>query len=96
MALDSDSNLGKGHQLVLQSKQPQMKGCRRRLEVFYRVLPQKEAKVLRMRFGIDMNLNTLEEVETFDVTGSAFVKLKQALKKLRHPARSDHLKTFLD
>ncbi|MBV1879004.1 MAG: RNA polymerase sigma factor RpoD [Pseudomonadales bacterium] len=62
-------------------------------------LTAREAKVLRMRFGIDMNTDhTLEEVgKQFDVTRERIRQIEaKALRKLRHPTRSDHLKTFLD
>ena len=62
-------------------------------------LTAREAKVLRMRFGIDMNTDhTLEEVgKQFDVTRERIRKIEaKALRKLRHPSRSDHLKSFLD
>jgi RNA polymerase primary sigma factor len=62
-------------------------------------LTPREAKVLRMRFGIDMNTDhTLEEVgKQFDVTRERIRQIEaKALRKLRHPSRSDQLKTFLD
>ena len=62
-------------------------------------LTAREAKVLRMRFGIDMNTDhTLEEVgKQFDVTRERIRQIEaKALRKLRHPSRSDHLKSFLD
>jgi RNA polymerase primary sigma factor len=62
-------------------------------------LTAREAKVLRMRFGIDMNTDhTLEEVgKQFDVTRERIRQIEaKALRKLRHPTRSDHLKSFLD
>ena len=62
-------------------------------------LTQREAKVLRMRFGIDMNTDhTLEEVgKQFDVTRERIRQIEaKALRKLRHPSRSDHLKSYLD
>ncbi|MDA9300802.1 RNA polymerase sigma factor RpoD, partial [bacterium] len=62
-------------------------------------LTQREAKVLRMRFGIDMNTDhTLEEVgKQFDVTRERIRQIEaKALRKLRHPTRSDHLRSFLD
>jgi len=74
-------------------------------------LTPREAKVLRMRFGIGMNTDhTLEEVgKQFDVTrerirqieAKALRKLRRqieakALRKLRHPSRSEHLKSFLE
>lgn len=62
-------------------------------------LTAREAKVLRMRFGINMNTDhTLEEVgKQFDVTRERIRQIEaKALRKLRHPTRSDHLKTFIE
>ena len=62
-------------------------------------LTAREAKVLRMRFGIDMNTDhTLEEVgKQFDVTRERIRQIEaKALRKLRHPTRSDYLRSFLD
>ncbi len=62
-------------------------------------LTQREAKVLRMRFGIEMNTDhTLEEVgRQFDVTRERIRQIEaKALRKLRHPSRSEHLRSFLD
>ena len=62
-------------------------------------LTAREAKVLRMRFGIGMNTDhTLEEVgKQFDVTRERIRQIEaKALRKLRHPTRSSHLKGFLD
>ncbi|QJC36525.1 RNA polymerase sigma factor RpoD [Enterobacteriaceae endosymbiont of Donacia simplex] len=62
-------------------------------------LTPREAKVLRMRFGIDMNSDhTLEEVgKQFDVTRERIRQIEaKALRKLRHPSRSEILKSFLD
>jgi RNA polymerase primary sigma factor len=62
-------------------------------------LTAREAKVLRMRFGIDMNTDhTLEEVgKQFDVTRERIRQIEaKALRKLRHPSRSDHLRSFID
>ena len=61
--------------------------------------PQREAKVLRMRFGIEMdNDHTLEEVgKQFDVTRERIRQSEaKALRKLRHPSRSEVLRSFLD
>ncbi|MBH9399280.1 RNA polymerase sigma factor RpoD [Pseudomonas aeruginosa] len=61
-------------------------------------LTAREAKVLRMRFGIDMNTDhTLEEVgKQFDVTRERIRQIEaKALRKLRHPSRSEHLRSFL-
>lgn len=62
-------------------------------------LTPREAKVLAMRFGIDMNTDhTLEEVgKQFDVTRERIRQIEaKALRKLRHPSRSEHLRSFLD
>ncbi len=62
-------------------------------------LTPREAKVLRMRFGIDMNTDhTLEEVgKQFDVTRERIRQIEaKALRKLRHPSRSDMLRSFLE
>ncbi len=62
-------------------------------------LTAREAKVLRMRFGIDMNTDhTLEEVgKQFDVTRERIRQIEaKAIRKLRHPSRSEHLRSFLD
>jgi RNA polymerase primary sigma factor len=62
-------------------------------------LTPREAKVLRMRFGIGMNTDhTLEEVgKQFDVTRERIRQIEaKALRKLRHPSRSEHLRSFLE
>lgn len=62
-------------------------------------LTAREARVLRMRFGIDMTTDhTLEEVgKQFDVTRERIRQIEaKALRKLRHPSRSEHLRSFLD
>jgi len=62
-------------------------------------LTPREAKVLRMRFGIDMNTDhTLEEVgKQFDVTRERIRQIEaKALRKLRHPSRSEQLRSFLE
>ncbi|ROT96010.1 RNA polymerase sigma factor RpoD [Marinobacter sp. R17] len=62
-------------------------------------LTARESKVLRMRFGIEMNTDhTLEEVgKQFDVTRERIRQIEaKALRKLRHPSRSDHLRGFID
>ena len=62
-------------------------------------LTPREAKVLRMRFGIEMNTyHTLEEVgKQFDVTRERIRQIEaKALRKLRHPSRSERLRSFLD
>jgi RNA polymerase primary sigma factor len=72
--------------------------CRVTREILDGLTP-REAKVLRMRFGIDMNTDhTLEEVgKQFDVTRERIRQIEaKALRKLRHPSRSELLRTFLD
>ena len=62
-------------------------------------LTDREAKVLRMRFGIDMNTDhTLEEVgRQFSVTRERIRQIEaKALRKLRHPSRSEQLKSFIE
>jgi RNA polymerase primary sigma factor len=62
-------------------------------------LTPREAKVLRMRFGIEMNTDhTLEEVgKQFDVTRERIRQIEaKALRKLRHPSRSEHLRSYID
>ena len=68
------------------------------LEILETLTP-REAKVLRMRFGIDMNTDhTLEEVgKQFDVTRERIRQIEaKALRKLRHPTRSEKLRSFID
>ena len=68
------------------------------LEILATLTP-REAKVLRMRFGIEMNTDhTLEEVgKQFDVTRERIRQIEaKALRKLRHPSRSDKLRSFLE
>ena len=72
--------------------------CRATREVLEGLTP-REARVLRMRFGIDMNTDhTLEEVgKQFDLTRERVRQIEaKALRKLRHPSRSERLRTFLD
>ncbi len=74
-------------------------GLRKIVKDVLESLTPREAKVLRMRFGIDMNTDhTLEEVgKQFDVTRERIRQIEaKALRKLRHPTRSEHLRTFLD
>ncbi len=74
-------------------------GLRRTTRDALENLTAREAKFLRMRFGIDMNTDhTLEEVvKQFNVTRERIRQIEaKALRKLRHPSRSDQLKTFLD
>jgi DNA-directed RNA polymerase sigma subunit (sigma70/sigma32) len=70
-----------------------------KLRSFLDTLTTREAKVLRMRFGIEMNTDhTLEEVgKQFDVTRERIRQIEaKALRKLRHPSRSDKLRSFID
>jgi RNA polymerase primary sigma factor len=74
-------------------------GLRRATQDMLHGLTSREAKVLRMRFGIDMNSDhTLEEVgKQFDVTRERIRQIEaKALRKLRHPSRSEQLRSFLD
>jgi RNA polymerase primary sigma factor len=74
-------------------------GLRRATQDMLHGLTPREAKVLRMRFGIDMNTDhTLEEVgKQFDVTRERIRQIEaKALRKLRHPSRSEQLRSFLD
>ena len=97
--LDSDSNLGEGASVGAPVETATGEGLQEATRGVLSGLTAREAKVLRMRFGIDMNTDhTLEEVgKQFDVTRERIRQIEaKALRKLRHPARSDHLKTFLD
>ncbi|GAB6040816.1 RNA polymerase sigma factor RpoD [Endothiovibrio diazotrophicus] len=74
-------------------------GLREATQSVLHSLTPREAKVLRMRFGIDMNTDhTLEEVgKQFDVTRERIRQIEaKALRKLRHPTRSEQLRSFLD
>ncbi len=74
-------------------------GLREAMQSVLGSLTPREAKVLKMRFGIDMNTDhTLEEVgRQFDVTRERIRQIEaKALRKLRHPTRSELLRTFLD
>ena len=99
---DEDSHLGdfiedgSGELPVDSATSENLKGATH--EVLAGLTP-REAKVLRMRFGIDMNTDhTLEEVgKQFDVTRERIRQIEaKALRKLRHPSRSEQLKSFLD
>ena len=77
----------------------EVSGLREATSAVLEGLTARESKVLRMRFGIDMNTDhTLEEVgKQFDVTRERIRQIEaKALRKLRHPSRSEHLKSFLD
>ncbi len=74
-------------------------GLRRATHEMLQGLTSREAKVLRMRFGIDMNTDhTLEEVgKQFDVTRERIRQIEaKALRKLRHPSRSERMRSFID
>jgi RNA polymerase primary sigma factor len=74
-------------------------GLREATQNMLETLTPREAKVLRMRFGIDMNTDhTLEEVgKQFDVTRERIRQIEaKALRKLRHPARSEKMRSFLE
>ena len=70
-----------------------------RVREVLKTLTPREEKVLKMRFGIDMSTDhTLEEVgKQFDVTRERIRQIEaKALRKLRHPSRSEHLRSFLE
>ena len=97
--LDSDSSLGESSYVGSPVDTATDEGLREATKGVLSGLTAREAKVLRMRFGIDMNTDhTLEEVgKQFDVTRERIRQIEaKALRKLRHPTRSDHLKSFLD
>jgi RNA polymerase primary sigma factor len=99
---DDDSHLGdfiEDTSLVSPVESATFEGLRRATQDMLYGLTPREAKVLRMRFGIDMNTDhTLEEVgKQFDVTRERIRQIEaKALRKLRHPSRSDPLRSFLD
>ncbi|MDA9049439.1 RNA polymerase sigma factor RpoD [Pseudomonadales bacterium] len=97
--LDSANNLGEGAAVGSPMETATAEGLRDATRSILSGLTAREAKVLRMRFGIDMNTDhTLEEVgKQFDVTRERIRQIEaKALRKLRHPARSDHLRSFLE
>lgn len=99
---DEDSHLGDFVEDVNVISPPDsaiIEGLREATQGVLNGLTEREAKVLRMRFGIDMNTDhTLEEVgKQFDVTRERIRQIEaKALRKLRHPSRSDQLRSFLD
>jgi RNA polymerase primary sigma factor len=99
---DEDSHLGDFiEDISIQSPvdSATFEGLRRATQEMLHGLTPREAKVLRMRFGIDMNTDhTLEEVgKQFDVTRERIRQIEaKALRKLRHPSRSEQLRSFLD
>ncbi|BCL76031.1 RNA polymerase sigma factor RpoD [Jeongeupia sp. HS-3] len=99
---DDDSHLGdfiEDSVTVAPAEAAVYAGLREATKEILDTLTPREAKVLRMRFGIDMNTDhTLEEVgKQFDVTRERIRQIEaKALRKLRHPTRSERLKSFLE
>jgi RNA polymerase primary sigma factor len=99
---DEDSHLGdfiEDAGVVSPVDSATVEGLREATQNMLSGLTSREAKVLRMRFGIDMNTDhTLEEVgKQFDVTRERIRQIEaKALRKLRHPSRSERLRSFLD
>jgi len=99
---DEDSHLGdfiEDARVVAPVESTTAESLREATQNMLASLTLREAKVLRMRFGIDMNTDhTLEEVgKQFDVTRERIRQIEaKALRKLRHPTRSEKLKSFLD
>ena len=98
---DEDSHLGdfiEDTSVASPIEQATMESLRETTHSVLAQLTPREAKVLRMRFGIDMNTDhTLEEVgKQFDVTRERIRQIEaKALRKLRHPSRSEQLRSFL-
>ncbi|WP_022947558.1 RNA polymerase sigma factor RpoD [Methylohalobius crimeensis] len=99
---DEDSHLGdfiEDAKVLSPVESATVEGLRESMQNILSSLTAREAKVLRMRFGIDMNTDhTLEEVgKQFDVTRERIRQIEaKALRKLRHPSRSDTLRSFLE
>lgn len=99
---DEDSHLGdfiEDAKVISPVESATVENLRESTEVVLAGLTAREAKVLRMRFGIDMNTDhTLEEVgKQFDVTRERIRQIEaKALRKLRHPSRTEQLRSFLD
>ncbi|HLU60918.1 MAG TPA: RNA polymerase sigma factor RpoD [Gammaproteobacteria bacterium] len=99
---DEDSHLGdfiEDTNVVSPIESATAEGLREATHAILAGLTPREAKVLRMRFGIDMNTDhTLEEVgKQFDVTRERIRQIEaKALRKLRHPSRSEQLRSFLE
>jgi len=99
---DEDSHLGdfiEDASITSPIEMATIEGLREATQNMLASLTSREAKVLRMRFGIDMNTDhTLEEVgKQFDVTRERIRQIEaKALRKLRHPSRSERLRSFLD
>lgn len=98
---EEESRLGdfiRDDSTIAPAENAEMDGLKDAIDQLLGNLTPREAKVLRMRFGIDMNTDhTLEEVgKQFDVTRERIRQIEaKALRKLRHPSRSESLKTFL-
>jgi RNA polymerase primary sigma factor len=98
---DEDSHLGdfiEDTSVASPIDQATMESLRETTHSVLAQLTPREAKVLRMRFGIDLNTDhTLEEVgKQFDVTRERIRQIEaKALRKLRHPSRSEQLRSFL-
>jgi RNA polymerase primary sigma factor len=99
---DEDTHLGdfiKDASILSPVESATSEGLREAMRSVLETLTAREAKVLRMRFGIDMNTDhTLEEVgKQFDVTRERIRQIEaKALRKLRHPSRSERMQSFLD
>jgi RNA polymerase primary sigma factor len=99
---DEDSHLGdfiEDTNVLSPPEAATISGLREATTAVLESLTAREAKVLRMRFGIDMNTDhTLEEVgKQFDVTRERIRQIEaKALRKLRHPSRSEPLRSFVD
>jgi len=99
---DEDSHLGdfiEDSGVISPIDSATAEGLREACQNMLASLTSREAKVLRMRFGIDMNTDhTLEEVgKQFDVTRERIRQIEaKALRKLRHPTRSERLRSYLD
>jgi len=99
---DEDSHLGdfiEDQNIDSPIDSASMEGLKEATQSVLSGLTPREAKVLRMRFGIDMNTDhTLEEVgKQFDVTRERIRQIEaKALRKLRHPTRSEPLRSFLE
>ena len=99
---DEDSHLGdfiEDSKMLSPIESATIEGLKESTQGVLAGLTARESKVLRMRFGINMNTDhTLEEVgKQFDVTRERIRQIEaKALRKLRHPSRSDQLRCFLD
>lgn len=99
---DEDSSLGdfiEDSNILSPSESADLEGMSETVREMLNTLTPREAKVLRMRFGLGMNTDhTLEEVgKQFDVTRERIRQIEaKALRKLRHPSRAERLRSFLD